>query len=157
MRASSRAARRHTRLLIYTVSRHTNSFQATSSLTNPDDDAYRTVVDNAGFSHTPIDVIALARVIDRLVAFVAMAETALARGFSTTVVVRHDIVLIVGRVEAGAYPGNRRHLRTWWTGMGSASAATGNKSVDGTIAPVVAIVDITLGSAGVGFAAGAWL
>ena len=156
MKAASRAARRDAMVLITTVSRHAYLLQAASGLVNPDDHTYRAVVDNAGLSHTPIDIIAFARVIDRLVAFVAMAETALAGGFATAIIVRDDIVFVVGRVEAGANPGDRRHLRTWRTRVRSTAAATGYKAIDGAVTPVVAIVDITLRSAGVGFATVAW-
>ena len=85
-----------------------------------------------------------------------MAETALAGGFTTAVIVRDDIVFVVGRVEAGANPGDRRHLRAWRTGMRGTATATGYKAINGAIAPVVAIVDISLRSVGVRFAAGAW-
>jgi hypothetical protein len=78
-----------------------------SGLINADYNADCAVINNTCLPHTPIDIVAFTRIIDRLVALVALAETALAGGFATAVIVRHDIVFIVGRVKAGANPGYR--------------------------------------------------
>ena len=140
-----------------TASCRAYSSDAASGLVNADHNADRAVINNACLPHTPIDIVAFTRIIDWLVAFIAMAEAALAGSFATAVIVRNDIVPIVGRVEAGADPGYGGHLGSRRTGMGGTSAATGYKAINGAVTPVVAIVDITLRRAGVGFAAGAWL
>ena len=73
-------------------------------LLNTNHDGYRGVVNNPGFAHTPVDIVAFAWVINRLVAFIAIAKTALAIGFTAAVVVGDDVIFPVHRVATGAYP-----------------------------------------------------
>jgi hypothetical protein len=78
---------------------------AASGFINTNHDTDRAVINNTCLTHTPIDIIAFTGIIDRFVALVAVAETALAGSFSTAVIVRDDIVLVVGWIKAGANPG----------------------------------------------------
>jgi hypothetical protein len=144
-------------VLTSTVHGQAYSSDAALPLVNAYDNADRAVIDNTGLAHTPIEVVTFTRVIDRLVALVALAEAALAGSFAAAVIVGDDIVLIISRVEAGANPGYGGHLGPWRTGVRGTTATAGYEAINGAVAPVVAVVDIALWRVGVGFAAGAWL
>ena len=55
---------------------------------------------------TPENIIALRRKIYRFVSLSTMAEATPANIFTTTVVVRNQVVLVINRIAAGADPGN---------------------------------------------------
>ena len=107
MMAANRAARRQAMALIATAYSQIFLFDLASSVINTDHNADRAVIDNTSLTHTPIDIIAFTREINRFVTLIAVAEAALAGGFATAVIVRNDIVFVVGWIEAGANPGDR--------------------------------------------------
>src|SRR5581483_6647961 len=109
-----------------------------ASWLHADDDRHRRVVDDAGAAHAPVHVVALRRVVDRPIAFVAIAVALLAERLAAAVVVGDDVVLAVGRIAAGADPRDRRHLGAGRAGVRVAAAAGGDEAVERAVAPVFA-------------------
>src|SRR5262249_46623714 len=109
------------------------------------DDRRGAVVDHAGRTVAPVDVVAARRVVDRLVALVRMAIAQPADVLAAAVVVRNDVILAVGWIAAGTDPGHRRLLGAGRTRVLCAAATRAEETVDGTMTPVVAVAGIAGG------------
>ena len=70
------------------------------------DDGCRTMVGGAAGPQAPVDVVGLVRPVGRAVALVPLTETGAAARLAAAVVVRDDIVTTIGRIAAGADPGD---------------------------------------------------
>src|SRR6185312_9880384 len=100
----------------------------------------RTMVGNIGLgvAGAPIVVIRLARLKQRRVALIAIAETPAAGALAAAVIIGDDIVLAVRGIVAGADPGDRGHVRAGRACRLRSAAAAAKKPVDGAVAPVLA-------------------
>src|SRR5690606_668180 len=90
-------------------------------------------------AEAPIDVVVRLWPYHRPVALVAVAEAPPARGFAAAVVVADDVGAVVGRVLAGADPGDRRHFGSRGATARTATAATAQDTVDRAVTPIVAL------------------
>src|SRR5438034_1007986 len=68
-----------------------------------------------------------------------MTPTVAATRSTAAIVIGNNIVTSVRRIETGADPCDRRHLRARRTGIYSSSATAAERAVNGAIAPVIAL------------------
>src|ERR1700692_3029749 len=90
-------------------------------------------------SETPGDFVVILRPHDGPIALIVLAGAPPPRHAATTVIVRNDVVPLIRRLAAGADPGDGRHLRTRRTGIHAAAVTSAQRSVDGAVAPIVAL------------------
>src|SRR5258707_7070537 len=100
------------------------------------------MVVRVGVRHAPVQVVVARGPIHGLFALVAVALAITAAHLSATVVVRDDVVALIGGIVTGADPGNRRRCRAGGAGVRGAAAAGAKKSVDGAVLPIVAAIRI---------------
>ena len=72
-------------------------------------------------AHTPDNVITLCRQVVGLIAFITITTRTITGAFATTVIVTDDVVSVVRRVAAGAYPCNGRKFGARRAGRGRAT------------------------------------
>jgi len=87
-------------------------------------DCSRAVVDCTAGPETPVEVVTLAGVIHRSIAFIAVTHATATTRLTTAIVVRNDVLLAIVWIETGTNPGHRRLLSARRTGVGSSTAAT---------------------------------
>ena len=117
---------------------------ANSSLAerSADNDCRRTVIHIAARAETPVDVIGYLRPVHRAIALVTLAQAIATGRFAAAIVVGNDVARLVDRVLAGTNPGNWRHFSAWRTTVHRATATSAKKTVDRTIAPVLAAIRV---------------
>src|SRR5205807_7490 len=86
---------------------------------------------------TPVVVVRLEGHIQRLVAFVAVAQTAAALALAAAVVVGNDVVVPIARIVTGPDPRDGRGLGAGRAAVCRPSAAGTQESVDGAVPPVL--------------------
>src|ERR1700683_1303412 len=118
--------------------------KATRTLTSrlrgcADDARGRAMIANIGLgvSGAPVVVIGSARLKQRTVPFVAIAEAPAASALAAAIVVRNDVVLTVAWVVAGADPRHRRHVRAGRAHRLRSSAARAHEAIQGAVPPVI--------------------
>src|SRR5690242_2053230 len=104
------------------------------------DHRHRAVVVGLGVGHAPVDVVVTREPIHRLLVFITLAETITAAHLSAAVIVGNNVIASVGRIVAGANPGNGRGLCAGRTGRGGPAATGAQKSINGTVLPILAVL-----------------
>jgi len=99
----------------------------------------RTMVGNIGLgiSRAPVVIVGLARLKERGVALVAIAETSAAAALAATIIIGDDVILAVTGVVTGADPGDGRHVGAGRTRRLRSSATSAQKAVDGAVPPII--------------------
>src|SRR6516162_7122634 len=122
-----------------------------ASLRYADDARRGTVIGNPDLAaRTPVVVVRFEGHVERLVALVAIAQTAAALTLAAAIIVGHDVVMPVGRVVTGSYPGDGRGLGARRAAVGRAPAAGAQEAVDGAVSPVLAGLRVAGIGGGVG-------
>src|SRR5258708_15606769 len=94
------------------------------------------MVVRVGVRHAPVQIVVAGGPIHGLFALVAVALAITAAHLSATVVVRDDVVALIGGIVAGAGPGKRRPPRGRGAGGRGAPAARATKPHDGAGPPI---------------------
>src|SRR5258708_23190924 len=100
------------------------------------------MVVRVGVRHAPVQIVVARGPIHGLFALVAVALAITAAHLSATVVVRDDVVALIGGIVAGADPGNPRPRRAGGGGVRGGAPAGAKKTPDGARLPIVAALSI---------------